>query len=139
MDRILELIGELRVRRALDPHPTPGKYSFGQLLEAAQVARGAQVEIYKVLASHQGPPAQLWEKVRKIPGLDDRATAQVRFVMEAGQISGNYLPLVQQLRQRAATAGFAELKSFTRWRSASIPLILNRTSAPSFSIVTLLT
>lgn len=116
IDAILDRMHQLAVEHAFRPPDAEGRTGLGALVATALDSRRQQETFVSLLLKHQGPLDTFWEKLGAHsdfsgPGIMEN----LRFTFDAGDLSGNHLPMVRALQTLRASGTAPAMRDLARF------------------------
>ncbi len=96
---VLNQIKKLAIDQAFEPPEKPGTYTVGDLLATTLKKKSDQRAFLEAYSNHGGTPEEFWKNLENNSAFKDKID-DLRFMSEAGAMTWNHVPLVQELQRR---------------------------------------
>ncbi len=117
-EQVLERFQELVVDHAFEPlEPLPnGKTTLGELIGTVQITQQQQRDFINRYVGHQGTIEEFWQDLEETEF--QPSVQELQYTLQLGVLTGNYLPLIEHLKQLDSICGLRDLAGleFDDWK-----------------------
>ena len=125
LESILQGLRDLVVKQALEPPRDLGRTSLGALLGTVLADKAQQTQFLTAYVNHKGPIEAFWKGLGSQSEFKDRVT-DLQVTLQIGALTGNHLPLVQELQNLRRAGEFKSVRDLARYESADWERIIGK-------------
>jgi receptor-binding and translocation channel-forming TcA subunit of Tc toxin/ABC toxin-like protein/neuraminidase-like protein/putative peptidoglycan binding protein/virulence plasmid A protein len=126
-DAILETLKKLIAKLAVEQPAEDGQPSLAALLGTKLQEVKQQEAFLTAYINHTGAIEEFWQKLKDRPEFSDQVEG-LQFTLQAGALTKNHLPLVQELQRMQQTGEITALSDLTRFDENDWQIIVARPS-----------
>ena len=110
-DQIAQELGNLAARQLIAPSSASTPTVVSGLLSAANLSAAQQQTLLTSAGSASGTPEEFWASLPSQAGFDAASVARLQLTLQLGLLTGNHVPLVQQLLSQPSVTSVKDLVS----------------------------